>query len=260
MARRRPLEAVIRVRVPAPQLRGSIRFGCEHVFVSRRIGFTEHQLREAVAVSRSISEVLRHLGMRPAGGNHGTISKYLEVWAIPHDHFDPHWAQREAIKRAPVPLSKVMVRGSTYKRGELKRRLYAEGLKQPICELCGQGDIWHGRRMALILDHANGDATDNRLENLRIVCANCNATLDTHCGRNKPRGRPRIACGPCGELFRATNRGRRFCPPSCAPLGGGKPHGPADRPPYEQLLAEIAATSYRTVGRRYGVSDNAIRK
>ena len=34
----------------------------------------------------------------------------------------------------------------------------------------------------------------------------------------------------------------------------------ADRPPYEQLLEEIEATSYVAVGRKYGVSDNAVRK
>jgi len=33
-----------------------------------------------------------------------------------------------------------------------------------------------------------------------------------------------------------------------------------ERPPYDQLRREIAETSYSAVGRRYGVSDNAIRK
>ncbi|HET8639686.1 MAG TPA: hypothetical protein VFL89_05495 [Solirubrobacterales bacterium] len=33
-----------------------------------------------------------------------------------------------------------------------------------------------------------------------------------------------------------------------------------NRPPYEQLLAEIQSTSYVAVGRKYGVSDNAVRK
>ena len=32
------------------------------------------------------------------------------------------------------------------------------------------------------------------------------------------------------------------------------------RPPYDQLLREVEATSYVAVGRKYGVSDNAIRK
>jgi transposase-like protein len=33
-----------------------------------------------------------------------------------------------------------------------------------------------------------------------------------------------------------------------------------ERPPYDELLREIAATSWSAVGRRYGVSDNAVRK
>ena len=32
------------------------------------------------------------------------------------------------------------------------------------------------------------------------------------------------------------------------------------RPPYQQLVREIHAMGYSAVGRRYGVSDNAVRK
>lgn len=39
--------------------------------------------------------------------------------------------------------------------------------------------------MSLILDHINGINNDNRLENLRIVCPNCDATLDTYKSKNK---------------------------------------------------------------------------
>jgi hypothetical protein len=41
--------------------------------------------------------------------------------------------------------------------------------------------------LSLILDHINGVNNDNRIENIRIVCPNCNATLDTHCGKNKSK-------------------------------------------------------------------------
>lgn len=74
-----------------------------------------------------------------------------------------------------------MVENSNYSRQSLKRRLYNTGLKERECELCGQGEEWMGKRMSLILDHINGINNDNRLENLRIVCPNCNATLPTHC-------------------------------------------------------------------------------
>ncbi|HEX6620681.1 MAG TPA: hypothetical protein VF024_13530, partial [Solirubrobacteraceae bacterium] len=67
-------------------------------------------------------------------------------------------------------------------------------------------------------------------------------------------------CGYCGESFLPKYAKQRFCSRPC----GVRHNAPAlhrvERPPYDQLLAEIAATSYSAVGRKYGVSDNAIRK
>jgi hypothetical protein len=147
--------------------------------------YDESEARRAVEESLSFAEALRRLGMRAAGGNHLTLKKYVRLWQIPTDHFDPLFAQRRALGRRSIkPLDEILVEDSNYSRGSLKKRLYAAGLKQRACELCGQGELWRGRRMALILDHVNGVATDNRLENLRIVCPNCAATFDTHCGRN----------------------------------------------------------------------------
>ena len=119
--------------------------------------------------------------------------------------------------------------------------------------------------MALILDHINGVATDNRLENLQIVCPNCAATLDTHCGRNLPRHDVEVECGRCGKPFVPLRPEQRYCSRTCGTRYPRVP-GPrlasrkVERPPYEQLVREIRETSYVAVGRRYGVSDNAIRK
>src|SRR4051812_49693922 len=228
--------------------------------------FTESEVRAAVADSRSYAEVLRRLGLRAAGGNHRTVRKYVEdVWGIPVDHFDRRREQAGAGPGRAIPLAEVLVEGSTYHRGHLKRRLLAERLKRPECEMCGQGELWRGRRMSLVLDHINGVHDDHRLENLRILCPNCNATLDTHCGRHKTRKHHDRPCPTCRRVFRPSTGGQRYCSTSCAGRGernrrAQRARRRVPRPPYDQLLREIEALGYLGAGRKYGVSDNAIRK
>jgi hypothetical protein len=230
--------------------------------VASRVRYSEQAAREAIAASKSYSEALRRLGMRAAGGNHVTLRKYAEqIWIIPTDHFDPHAFQRiQMAERVRRPLSDYLTERSTYSRASLKRRLFQEGLKDRRCELCGVGETWRGRPMALILDHVNGIANDNRLENLQIVCPNCAATLDTHCGRNKPR-----RCRWCEGTFRPSYTQQRYCSHACwrtsdAARAERPDRRRVPRPSYEQLLADLAEMSWVAVGAKYGVSDNAVRK
>lgn len=202
--------------------------------------------------------------MRSAGGNWKTLRRYAtEVWQIPVDHFDPRHFQVKALThRVATPLDELLVEDCHYNRGRLKARLYEAGLKQRRCEMCSQGELWRGRSMSLILDHINGVATDNRLLNLRIVCPNCAATLDTHCGRNKKWVRP---CVVCATMFHSYARTQQHCSHTCggrsdASLKAAFATRRVERPPSDQLKCEIAETSWSAVGRKYGVSDNAVRK
>lgn len=227
--------------------------------------FSESDARHAVSESISWSAALRALGYAAKGHNIRTLQRWVEKWGISTEHFDPNTCRRLAAAARVRPLEEVMVENSTYPRGKLKRRLYAAGLKQPICELCGQGEIWNGRHMSLVLDHINGVSNDHRLENLRTVCANCAATLDTHCGRNLPRER---ICPGCSQPFAPSTMQHRYCSQECwgtissqLKRGIPQPHlRRADRPPYEQLMEDVRTMSMLAVGRKYGVSDNAVRK
>jgi hypothetical protein len=204
--------------------------------------------------------------MRPAGGNHLTLRRYVEqIWQISTDHFDPDRARNDALQKARIPLSHILVEASTYSRSHLKSRLFKEGLKSRECELCGQGELWNGKRMSLILDHVNGVADDNRLENLQIVCPNCAATLDTHCGRQNRLERDARRCLRCGNEFHQSYASQQYCSRDCATRrersGGPRPERrTVRRPPYPHLVREVGALGYTGTARRYGVSDNAIRK
>jgi hypothetical protein len=230
--------------------------------------FREAELRTAISRSLCWSDAMRRLGYRPIGHNFRTIQRWARYWNISTDHFDPNEVRRRSMRMRAIPLQEVLVQNSAYPRGRLKDRLYEAGLKTRKCELCGQGEIWRGREMSLILDHINGVGTDHRFENLRIVCPNCAATLDTHCGRNLPRHRE---CARCGTAFVPKHIRHRHCSRDCglrwnrsgisSVIGVPRPESrKVERPPYEQLIREIDETSYLAVGRKYGVSDNAIRK
>ena len=69
-------------------------------------------------------------------------------------------------------------------RGNLKRRMIDNGLKEPRCERCGI-DTWLGSTLTLALHHINGDNRDDRLENLSLLCPNCHSQTENFAGRNR---------------------------------------------------------------------------
>jgi hypothetical protein len=139
-------------------------------------------LIELIKESKTQSEVLNKMKLRSAGSNFYTLKKYIKLFDIDTSHFIKNY--NIMINFNTIPLYEILVENSTFNRNHLKERLYKESLKDRKCELCGQDENWNGKKMSLILDHKNGIHNDNRIENLRIVCPNCNATLNTHCGKN----------------------------------------------------------------------------
>jgi hypothetical protein len=252
------------VRIPPPQ-HLSVLTSWEHMFVCRGPRYSKHEARTAIAASQSWAEALRRLGMCWSGGSHLVLRKYAEIWEINTDHFDPYFASRGRGFVRALPLDEILVEHSSFSRVQLKRRLYQAELKRPVCELCGQGPVWRGRALGMILDHINGVSDDNRLENLRIACPNCAGTLDTHCARKRRQPRPDERCQRCRKTFVPNRTGQRYCSPECGTRWArqGQPRPGArkvTRPPYAQLLREVHALGFSATGRRYGVSDNAVRK
>lgn len=171
-----------------------------------RRSWSDDDLRAAVLASTSVAEVQRRLGFTPSGGMHRSIRSHILRLGLSTEHFrGQSWARGRPPTQGfvPRPLSEVLVRDSTYvNSARLRRRLIRAGLKIAECERCGL-DAWQGEPLPLALDHINGESTDNRLENLRILCPNCHALTETWCGRNKGRRtptveRPDLGSGQCG--------------------------------------------------------------
>lgn len=66
---------------------------------------------------------------------------------------------------------------------EYKEDILAE--QGGVCAICGMLPEWNNKPLVFILDHIDGHASNNRRENLRCICPNCDSQLDTYKRRNK---------------------------------------------------------------------------
>lgn len=154
--------------------------------MSRR-KWTDEQFVEAVKTSLSYAEVLRKLGLKTAGSNYDTVKRKIIELNLDTSHMTGKaWNKGEKYKpiRKAIPLNEVLVENSTWvNTNNLRKRLLKEGLKEYICECCGNSE-WLGKPIALELHHINGIKSDLRLSNLLILCPNCHAFTDNYRGKN----------------------------------------------------------------------------
>jgi Zn finger protein HypA/HybF involved in hydrogenase expression len=212
---------------------------------------SREEFADLVTRSRTITEVLAHFGLQNQGANSRTFHRRIQEENLDIAHLR---VGRFLSGARRSPLADALQENSRAQPRHVKRRLIRVGLLREACQLCGLGSTWQGRPLALHLDHINGIRTDNRLENLRLLCPNCHSQTETYAGRNQRRVREARRCKRCGEP-QSERSGGRICH-RCASLDQRK----VIRPNNEILQTQVLSQGFAATGRLYGVSDNAIRK
>ena len=135
--------------------------------------FTKKELKELAQQSHSYKELLMLLGYASTNGNtYKTVQKRIENYEIDVSHFQ----ERHSIVRTE---DNVFCENSTATQKVLREWYYKGNYIPYKCALCGIED-WQGKPLVFTLDHINGVNGDNRLENLRWICPNCDRQLPTY--------------------------------------------------------------------------------
>ncbi|MFD7500584.1 HNH endonuclease [Streptomyces sp. NPDC059850] len=142
------------------------------------------ELRRAVAESTSIAGALRQLNRPDNMRSRALFRLWTAEEGIDTAHFLGQAHQRGKPGTTPRKTpEQILVKHSGQQRTRtvlLRRALSDIGVPERCVE-CGTGPLWHGRPMTLEVDHINGDWSDDRPENLRLLCPNCHAATNTWC-------------------------------------------------------------------------------
>ena len=230
--------------------------------------FTDEQFIEVVKSCESKAGILKKLSLKSTGANGRMVRILIKRLNIDTSHFtgQGHLKGRKCKWSKKTKLSEILVENSTYQSHKLKLRLIAEGLMSNSCSKCKISE-WQGEKLSLQLHHINGIRTDNRIENLQILCPNCHSLTDNYCGKGtkgqkaspnwvNPLKKKKNTCLDCGkELYRDSKR----CRP-CSAKARQNTRLKIQWPSTEDLIKMTSNSSFAEVGKQLGVSKSAVRK
>lgn len=215
--------------------------------------FSNEEFAKIVAENTSIRQIGLALGYTPnLGSGFSSIRKRIEKLGLSTDHFrsgserNIKWTRDNAFQDGTIL-------GST----RLRKLFLEEHTQDYICSICGQPPEWNGKPLTLILDHIDGNHTNNTLSNLRWVCPNCNQQLDTTGSKNKKQYKPQNHCIDCGTpILENSIRCQR-----CSSIHRNNTHYRENIVSREILKEEIRKETFEKIAKKYGYkSGNVVKR
>lgn len=143
--------------------------------------------------------------------------------------------------------TEVFIENSKLSRDLVKKRIITQKLLPYVCAECGLIDSWNDKPLVLQLEHKNGINNDNRLENLCFLCPNCHSQTATYCSKKTKKY---FYCS-CGDKKLKTSA-------QCLKCANNQKK--KTQPELQTLIEDIKMIGFSKTGKKYNVSDNAIRK
>lgn len=147
--------------------------------------YTKELLEEKAKDCYSAAELCRRLGLSPQGSNSKTVKRKMDEFNVDYSHFTGKAWNKDP--NNPVYRGKYLPRlceHSSLSSSNAKTLAYKLGLKENKCECCGLSE-WRGKPLVCELHHINGVPSDNRIENLQILCPNCHSQTDNFRSKNR---------------------------------------------------------------------------
>lgn len=204
----------------------------------------------------NLNQVCIRLNKRPTNTNYVFLKNIISKYNLDISHFTEEFVPSKSKK---YTFDDIFCVNSTFNSNKIKNKLIKENIKEWKCEKC-QRTEWEGDKIPLELHHINGNRTDNRLENLKLLCCNCHSQTDNFCGKNIKKEKKKDICKNCGNEFE--HNGKKFCSDECKKEYVERQLKKISKcPSKEELINSFKELkSFLQISKKYNVSDKTVAK